>query len=84
MSDLIEKAGKIPNMAKHNLEITISKSGEVQVHVKGAKGKACMEYAKWLTQVVGQVKDQKLTAEYYEPEEKAGIKLQQKLHTQGD
>jgi hypothetical protein len=32
-------------MARHDVEITISKTGEVQVHVKGAKGKACMEYA---------------------------------------
>jgi len=67
-------------MAKHEVEITISAKGEVRVHVKGAKGKACMEYAKWLTEVVGRIKDQKLTSEYYEPDTKAAIKLQQKLH----
>ena len=66
-------------MAQHDIEITISKTGEVRVHVKGAKGKSCMEYAKWLTQVIGKVKDQKLTSEYYEPEEKNRIDLKQEL-----
>jgi hypothetical protein len=71
-------------MAKHEVEIEISKTGEVKIHVKGAKGKACMEYAKWLAQVVGKVKDQKLTSEYYEPDTKAAIKLEQKLHESQD
>ncbi|MCE5184640.1 MAG: DUF2997 domain-containing protein [Planctomycetaceae bacterium] len=66
-------------MAQHDIEITISKTGEVRVHIKGAKGKSCMDYAKWLTQLIGTVKDQKLTSEYYEPDEKARIKLQQEL-----
>ena len=66
-------------MAQHDIEITISKTGEVRVHVKGAKGKNCMEYAKWLTQIIGQVKDQKLTSEYYEPQEKSRIDLHQEL-----
>lgn len=66
-------------MAQHDLEITISKTGEVRVHVKGVKGKACMAYAEWLARAVGQVKDQKLTSEYYEPETKARIDLHQDL-----
>jgi len=66
-------------MEQHNIEITISPDGEVMVHVKGAKGKACMEYAKWLTQVVGKVKDQKMTSEFYEPETKARIRLCQDI-----
>jgi hypothetical protein len=66
-------------MAQHDIEITISKTGEVRVHVKGAKGKSCMEYAKWLTKVIGTVKEQKQTTEFYEPDEKSHIKLQQEL-----
>lgn len=66
-------------MAQHDIDITISKTGEVRVHVKGAKGKACMAYAKWLAEMIGTVKDQKLTSEYYEPEQKARIDLQQEL-----
>ena len=38
-------------MAQHEVEIRIGKDGQVKVHVKGAKGKACLEYAQWLTQV---------------------------------
>jgi len=29
-------------MAQHEVEIIISKSGEVKVHVSGVKGKGCM------------------------------------------
>ncbi|MFH1372041.1 MAG: DUF2997 domain-containing protein [Planctomycetota bacterium] len=66
-------------MAQHEVEITISKTGEVKVHVKGVKGKGCLEYAEWLSKIVGKVKDQKLTSEYYEPEVKTRINLHQHL-----
>ncbi len=66
-------------MAQHDLEITISKTGEVRVHVKGVKGKACMAYAEWLAKAIGQVKERQLTSEYYEPETKARIDLHQEL-----
>jgi hypothetical protein len=66
-------------MAQHEVEITISKTGEVKVHVKGVKGKGCLEYAEWLSKIVGKVKDQKLTSEYYEPEVKTRINLHQQL-----
>ena len=71
-------------MAQHEVEISITKTGEVRVHVKGAKGKACMEYAKWLTQVIGRVKDQRQTSEYYEPEVKSRIDLHQNLQAEDD
>jgi len=69
------------NMAQHEVEIVIKRDGEVKVVVKGAKGKTCLEYAKWLTEVIGQVKNQTLTSEYYEPETKSRIELQQELGT---
>jgi len=69
-------------MAQHDVEITISQTGEVKVHVKGVKGKGCLEYAKWLTRVVGKVKDEQLTSEYYEPETKARIDIRQDLNIQ--
>lgn len=62
-------------MAQHDVEIIITKSGEVKVHVKGVKGKGCMEYAEWLADIVGKIKDKQLTSEYYEPETKAKIQL---------
>ena len=68
-------------MAQHEVEITISKSGEVKVHIKGVKGKSCLAYSKWLTELIGKVKDQQLTSEFYEPEIKARIDVEQDLRT---
>ncbi len=68
-------------MAQHEVEIVISKTGEVKVHVKGVKGKGCLAYTEWLSKIVGRVKDQKLTSEYYEPEVKSRINLHQDLKT---
>ena len=72
-------------MTQHDIEITISQTGEVKAHVKGAKGKQCLEYAELLTEIVGKIKQQELTSEYYEPEAKAGIdtQLKQGLSDQG-
>ncbi|MBN2020704.1 MAG: DUF2997 domain-containing protein [Sedimentisphaerales bacterium] len=67
-------------MAQHDVEIVISKTGEVKVHIKGVKGKGCLEYAKWLSKIVGSVREQKLTSEYYEPEVKSKIDLHQQLN----
>ena len=69
-------------MPQHEVEITISKTGQVKVHVKGVKGKGCVEYAQWLAQAVGHIKEQKLTSEYYEPETKSRIDLKQDLRVQ--
>ncbi len=66
-------------MAQHEVEIEITKTGEVKVHIKGVKGQSCLTYAKWLTELIGKVKDQQLTSEYYEPEIKARIDLEQNL-----
>jgi hypothetical protein len=66
-------------MAQHDVEITISKTGEVKVHLKGVKGKACLEYVKWLQQAVGKVKSQTLTSEYYEPDAKSHIDARQQV-----
>jgi hypothetical protein len=68
-------------MAQHEIEIRIQPDGQVKVHIKGVKGKGCLEYAKWLTKVIGKVQDQKLTSEYYEPETRTRINLQQELKT---
>ena len=62
-------------MAQHDIELEISKTGEVKVHIKGVKGKGCLKYAEFLAQLVGEVKSQQLTSEYYEPDEHAKIDL---------
>jgi len=71
-------------MAQHEVDITITNDGKVTAHVKGAKGKACLEYAKWLEQTIGKIEQSQLTSEFYEPEEKARIDLKQELHNGDD
>ena len=65
-------------MPKHEIEIEISRTGEVKAHIKGAKGKACLTYAKLLAQIVGGIKSQQLTSEYYEPDGKVSVAQEQK------
>ena len=65
-------------MPQRDVEISISKTGEVKVHIKGYKGKACTKIGAMLAEAVGQVKSQQFTSEYYEPEEKAAIRVEQK------
>jgi len=67
-------------MAQHDVEITISKTGEVKVRVKGAKAKTCLDYAKWLSGVVGNIKSQQPTGEFYEPDVRTRIDLRQELN----
>lgn len=54
-------------MARHELEIEIGPDGNVQVHVKGAKGAACLDYVE-LFRALGEVAEQHVTSEYYEPD----------------
>ena len=61
-------------MEHHDIEIDISKDGTVRAHIKGVKGKGCMDYAALLQQIVGKIQDQELTQEYYEPDSKVRIK----------
>lgn len=53
---------------RHELEIVIHPSGEVEVEVKGLKGQACLEPMKIFQQHVGRLKSRRLTEEYYAPE----------------
>jgi len=59
---------------KVTLDIEISPSGETRVHIKGMKGKKCMEVVDLFKGFLGEVKDLKKTSEYYEPERDAKIK----------
>ena len=63
---------------REEVEIEIDKSGETKVHFKGMKGKACLEYAKFLEQIIGKIKSQELTSEYYEPD--LDVEIKDTLH----
>ena len=58
-------------MEKHEFELEIQKNGEVKVHIKGIKGKRCIDYVQFLAEIIGPVKQQSLTHEYYEPDSRA-------------
>jgi hypothetical protein len=62
---------------KQEVEIFISEDGYVKYHIKGIKGKKCVDVAKAALSPLGQIKDIEYTAEYYEQEEKT--RIQQKL-----
>jgi hypothetical protein len=66
--------------AKHELEIEISPSGKVEVTVKGAKGKRCLDYVQVFASV-GKVVDQKATSEMFEPELDVEITNQARTRT---
>ncbi|MDD2703012.1 MAG: DUF2997 domain-containing protein [Candidatus Omnitrophica bacterium] len=62
---------------KQEIEIFISEDGRVKYHIKGIKGKKCVDAAKAALSPLGQIKDMEYTSEYYETEEKS--KTRQKL-----
>jgi hypothetical protein len=53
---------------QEELEIEIDPIGQVQVHVKGAGGKRCLEYVEVFRALLGPVTEETLTSEYYEGE----------------
>jgi hypothetical protein len=65
-------------MAQHEFEITIGPDGNVELHVKGYKGKSCLEAMKLFEQIVGEVKSQRETSEFYEPEELVRYNIDQR------
>jgi len=51
---------------KHEITFTIDEDGAVQFEVSGVKGPQCLEITKELEKELGDVVDQRKTAEYYE------------------
>jgi UDP-N-acetylmuramate-alanine ligase len=64
--------------SKHEIEIEISETGEVKAHIKGIPGKGCSDVAKILKEIVGEVKSDAKTSEYYQPEPKIGVDINSK------
>jgi len=57
-------------MAKQDIEISISPSGEVSFTIKGVKGARCLSETKFLEDALGGgVLEQEKTSEYYEASE---------------
>lgn len=65
-------------MKKREYEITISPTGEVEVHIDGFKGKGCLEAIRFFEKVIGETKDVRQTSAFYEPDEDVQIRNQQR------
>jgi len=65
-------------MPSREFDITIAPDGNVELHVKGYKGKSCLEVMKIFEQVVGEMKDRRETSEFYEPDEQVQLNIEQK------
>jgi hypothetical protein len=66
-------------MPQREFDITIGRDGSVELHVKGYKGKGCLEAMKMFQQIVGELKEEQRTNEYYEPEEQVRFNIDQRL-----
>jgi hypothetical protein len=66
-------------MPEREFDITIGKDGSVELHVKGYKGKGCMEAVKMFQQIVGEMQQEQKTNEYYEPEEQVRFNIDQRI-----
>jgi hypothetical protein len=65
-------------MPQREFDITISKDGHVELHVKGYKGRACLNAVKLFEQIVGEMKSQQETSEFYEPDEHVQFNIEQR------
>lgn len=66
-------------MPQREFDITIGKDGSVQLHVKGYKGRSCLEAVKLFEKIVGEIKSQQETSEFYEPAEQVRYNIDQRL-----
>lgn len=64
-------------MPQREFEITIGRDGAVELHVKGHKGRGCLEAVKMFEQIVGELKSEQKTSEFYEPEEQVRFNIDQ-------
>jgi hypothetical protein len=66
-------------MAQREFDITIGGDGSVEVHIKGYKGKSCSEAVKLFEKIVGEIKAEQKTSEFYEPEEQVQFRIDQRV-----
>jgi hypothetical protein len=65
-------------MPQREFDITIGPEGSVELLVKGYKGKGCLEAMKLFEQIVGELKSQQKTGEFYEPDEQVRYNIDQR------
>ena len=63
-------------MAKrHDIDITITKKGEVHIEVKGIDGTRCLDITKDIEEELGEVLKKEKTSEYYKEVNETGINI---------
>ena len=65
-------------MPQREFDITIAPDGSVELHLKGFEGKRCLDVMKMFEQVVGELKSQQQTSEFYEPDEQVRYNIDQR------
>ncbi|MDQ6631641.1 MAG: DUF2997 domain-containing protein [Verrucomicrobiota bacterium] len=65
-------------MPQREFNISIAPDGSVELHVQGYKGKSCLEAMKMFQEIVGELKSQRQTSEFYEPEEEVHYNAEQR------
>ena len=66
-------------MPLREFDITIGPGGSVEVHIQGYKGKSCSEAVKLFEKIVGEIKSEQKTSEFYEPEEQVQFRIDQRV-----
>ncbi len=64
-------------MPQREFEISIEQDGHVHLHVQGYKGKSCLDAVKMFERIVGEIKSQQMTSEFYEPDEVVRYHIEQ-------
>ena len=65
-------------MSQREFNIVINPDGSVELEVKGYKGRSCLEAARMFEKIVGELKAQRETSEYYEPDEVVRFNIDQR------
>ncbi len=52
-------------MERPEFKVTISKTGKVQVEIKGVKGKRCIELADLIAEIVGREDERRMTSDFH-------------------
>ncbi len=65
-------------MPQREFEVVISSNGTVEVSVKGYKGKGCLEAVKMFEKIVGELRQEQKTGEFYEPDEVVRYQIDQR------
>lgn len=63
-------------MPQREFEIIIAPNGDVKLHIQGYSGKRCLEAVKLFEQLVGKVKSQQPTSEFYQPDEEVRFRVE--------